>query len=67
MLIKGGFRTAYTLSKYIKDIMFNCLLVSVFSFINWCFKLEVLGAIPILVAWALVNPIFVYSVSYFFT
>lgn len=67
MLIKGGFRTAYTLSKYIKDVTFNLMLVSIFNFINWCFKLEVLGALPILVAYALVNPFFIYSISYLFT
>ena len=65
-LIKGGYSSTYFWSKYVKSVLFNALLVSVWAFIKWCFEVRVSGATLIICLWVVFNPFFVFAISNFF-
>lgn len=66
-LIKGGYMSAYFLSKYIKCVLFNFLLCAVWTAIKLMFRLRVSGANMLIILWCLLNPLFVFTLSNIFT
>ena len=57
--------SSYFLSKYVKSVIFNLLLITIWAFIKLCFRFEISGASAILIIWIFVNPFFVFAVSNF--
>ena len=64
-LIKGGYISTYFLSKYIKCLFFDTLLIAIWGIIKWCFRMEVSGAVLIICLWVILNPFFVFAISNF--
>lgn len=56
--------STYFLSKYIKCVLFNGLLCTVWAFFIWCFRLRISG-FSIIFIWVVINPFFVFTISNF--
>ena len=63
-LLKGNHRSSYLLSKYVKDFLFNMLMLGVLNLTLLIFGLRLTACLELLILWAAVNPFFVYALSY---
>jgi len=66
-LLKGNHHSAFLLARYIKDVLFNLMLIIMFAVILQLFKMDQMSMLPACFFWCFTNPSFVYFVSYLTT
>ena len=66
-LAKGGFKTSYLLTKYLKLVLADVILMTVIVVMIYGQKLAIPGTTYVLILWIFMNPLFILASSNFLT